>query len=267
MLGGSATATISVPAAQISVATGHPITALYSGDTNFSPSSSNPIGIPAPINAAGAASPNFAPDELVSLFGLNLANASVQAPGVPLPTSLGGDTVTVTDTAGVARPAALYLVSPDQINFVIPAATAPGAATVTVTNVNPIASAAAVVPIRITIASVAPGLFSAVQILRVRADGSQAVETVSTAPIQLGADPVYLILYGTGVRNRSSLANVTATIGGRNVPAAYAGPQPDFPGLDQLDVLVPPTLNGAGKVPVTITADGQVSNVIMLTFQ
>ena len=265
---------LTVDPSQIAAAAGHPIAANYSGSANFGPSASNSIVIPALINAAGATSHNFAPDELVSLFGSNLANTTVQAATVPLPPSLGGDTVSVTDSAGVVRPAGLYLVSPGQINFVIPSGTAPGAALITVTNSN--APAGAVIPIPITIASVAPGLFTAsangkglaaAQIIRVRADGTQTTESVSATPINIGSDTLYLVLYGTGIRNRKSNGIVTCTINGQSLPVAYAGPQSQFPGLDQVDVLLPSSLKGAGQVDVTLTVDGEMSNTATLTFQ
>jgi len=85
----------------------------------------------------------------------------------------------------------------------------------------------------------------------------------TTVPIHLGVDtPIYLSLYGTGIRNRSSLANVTCTIGGVSVPVQYAGPQTQFAGLDQVNVLVTLNLRGLGEVDVVLTVDGQVSNAV-----
>jgi uncharacterized protein (TIGR03437 family) len=262
---GSATVIIA-PASRLTPdALSHPITAVYSGDGNFAPSTSNPIRIPGLINAAGAESFSFAPDELVSLFSSGLSTGTLQGTTTPLPTSLAGDTVTVTDSAGVARPAGLYLVSPEQINFVIPAATAPGAAQIAVTS-----GGASLLQIKVTIVPVAPGLFSAgangkglaaAQVVR-----DQVVEGVN-APIRIGADPVFLLLYGTGIRNRSSLAAVTVTIGGRTQTVTYAGAQPNYAGLDQINVLLSSALAGAGQVNVAVTVDGQVSNTVTLNFQ
>ena len=136
--------------------------------------------------------------------------------------------------------------------------------------------AGGVVPIQVTIGSVAPGLFTAAangkglaaaQIIRVHADGTQTVENVSTAPIDIGSDSLYLVLYATGIRNRSAAGNVTCTINGLNLPVSYAGAQPQFPGLDQADVLLPATLKAAGQVNVALMVDGQVSNTVSLTFQ
>ena len=90
---------------------------------------------------------------------------------------------------------------------------------------------------------------------------------VST-PLQLSANgTVYLILYGTGIRNRSSLAKVTANIGGMNVPVLYAGPQPSFEGLDQVNLTLPLSLSGKGEVNIVLTVDEQTSNVVTANIQ
>ena len=254
---------ITLPLAQIASSIGHPIAAVYSGSANFGASTSTPLGIPGILNATGAQSSSFAPDEIVSLFSFQLTGAATsQTAAPPLPTTLGGTSVTVTDSAGVARQAPLYLVSAQQINFVVPTATVAGAATIAV-------AGAPAIPLRVNIAPAAPGIFtSGVQVLRIAADGSQTTETViPSTPIRIGPGATYLILYGTGIRNRSSLGAVTLATGALNLPVAYAGPQSQFPGLDQVDVVLPASLQSAGKVNVNLVVDTQASNVLSLTFQ
>ncbi len=90
---------------------------------------------------------------------------------------------------------------------------------------------------------------------------------VST-PIDLGVDtPVYLALYGTGIRNRSSLANVKVTINGISVPVLYAGPQPTYTGLDQVNVVLTLNLRGSGESNVVLTVDGQTSNTVTVNIR
>src|SRR5262245_40388968 len=117
--------------------------------------------------------------------------------------------------------------------------------------------------------------------LRIRADGSQSFEPVAqldttlnpprfvSIPLDLGpsADTVFLILYGTGIRNRSSLMAVTAVIGGVNAQADYAGLVPGFVGLDQLNVRLPRSLIGRGEVDVALMVDGQAANVVQVNFK
>ena len=83
-------------------------------------------------------------------------------------------------------------------------------------------------------------------------------------PVDLGpeADQVFLVLFGTGLRARSSLAAVSARIGGAEAQVTYAGPQGDFLGLDQVNVRLPRELAGRGEVDVTLVVDGREANPV-----
>jgi uncharacterized protein (TIGR03437 family) len=59
---------------------------------------------------------------------------------------------------------------------------------------------------------------------------------------------------------------VSVTINGQTYVPQYAGQQGGFAGLDQINVLLPQSLAGAGQVNVSVTVDGQVSNVGTLAF-
>ncbi len=89
--------------------------------------------IQADADAQSSAAPvdSMAPDALASLYGSDLAAGVASAQSQPPATALGGVTVTVTDSAGVARNAPLLYVSPGQINFEIPEGAAAGVATIT----------------------------------------------------------------------------------------------------------------------------------------
>ena len=88
-------------------------------------------------------------------------------------------------------------------------------------------------------------------------------------PMDLGAssDILVLELYGTGIRGRTSMANVVAQIGGVPAAVAYAGSQPQFPGLDQVNLYVPRSLAGAGEVPVVLTVDGITANAVTVNIR
>ncbi|MBV8846627.1 MAG: hypothetical protein JO307_27795 [Bryobacterales bacterium] len=233
------------------------------------------------VQSAAAASAMVAPDSIASMYGSNLANTTAQA-SLPLTTNLGGITLNVTDAAGQTRAAPLIYVSPGQINFVVPSGTAAGAGSVTVggrLGAGPTATA--------TVQNVAPTLFSAdgtgtgvaaASAIQVQAANPQLQGPVTvyqctasgcaSVPIRLGVDtPIYLSLYGTGIRNRSSLSNVQVTINGIAVPVLYAGPQPDFPGLDQVNVALTLQLRGAGESNVVLTVDGQPANTVTVNVQ
>jgi len=231
------------------------------------------------VQSAAAPNPAVAPDSIASIYGSNLATTTQKANMQPPPLSLGGVTLTVTDSAGASRVAPLMYVSPSQINFVVPQGTSAGTATFAISNADSTKLAATG-----TVEAVAPTLFSmsgdgrgvaAATAIRVQASNSQLQSPIpvfqcsasgcASAPIELGVDtPVYLSLYGTGIRNRSSLSNVKVTVNGISVPIQYAGPQPDFEGLDQLNLALPLALRGSGEVNIVLTVDGQTANVVTI---
>jgi uncharacterized protein (TIGR03437 family) len=95
-----------------------------------------------------------------------------------------------------------------------------------------------------------------------------AASVCTPVPIRLGIDtPVYVTFYGTGIRNRGALENVTATIKGMSVPVLYAGPAPGFAGLDQVNVALILGLRGSGESPVVFKVDGQTSNTVTINIQ
>lgn len=206
----------------------------------------------------------LAPESLASIFGGRLAGTTVDAAdSESLSTSLGGVSVHVLDGTGAERPATLLYVSPSQINFEVPAGTVPGSVTVSVLN----GSATIVATAQVN--AIAPGIFTvpgniaAAYGTRIESDGSQTI-LPPASPIMLDQRPVYLSLFGTGIRGRSSLNNVTATIGGLNALVTYAGPQGSIPGLDQVNVLVSASLQGVGLVPLVVTADGVATNQVLV---
>ena len=233
------------------------------------------------VESAAAPSSAVAPGSIASLYGSGLARRTAQAASEPLPLELGDASVAVIDSLGAQRQAPLLYVSPGQINFVVPDATAAGAAKFVVT------AGGFSQTVSGTVASVAPTLFSVngsgsgvaaataavVQVNGIATQLSVPVYQCTPSgcvavPIILGVDTAtYVTLYGTGIRNRSALANVTVTIGGVSVPVQYAGPAPQFTGLDQVNVELPLSLRGAGLVGVTVKVDGQLTNVVMIDIQ
>ena len=87
------------------------------------------------------------------------------------------------------------------------------------------------------------------------------VERYQTAQAQ---SEVYLELYGTGLRNHSGLANVSVTVSGVAVPVLYTGNQPEFIGLDQVNVQLPRSLAGRGAVDVVVVTEGQAANPVKI---
>lgn len=234
----------------------------------------------ASVSAASFLPLDLAPESIAAAFGDKLATQTVIASTVPLPTTLAGTTVKVRDSAGVERNAPLFFVGPNQINYLIPSGTATGAATITVTSGDSTISIGS-----LGISTVAPGLFTAdasgqglptAVALRVKENGTLSYEPIAQfdpaqsrfvpVPIDLGppTDQLFLILYGTGVRFRSALSAVSATIGGENSEVLYAGLAEGFVGLDQANLRIPRSLAGRGLVNVSLMVDGKAANVVTI---
>ena len=190
------------------------------------------------------------------------------------PEKPAGIGVTVTDAAGSSRPAQIFFVSSKQINYGIPDGTVTGNATISITGTEDSITA------QQAIAAVAPGVFNAGGLavgstLTVH-DGKQtpgnlvepdASGVLQPVPIDVGtgSDQVFLILYGTGIRNHSQ--PVTAMIATTPAPVAFAAAQGTFVDEDQINVLVPQSLRGAGRVNLVLTVDGQTANPVAIQIQ
>ncbi|MEO8099899.1 MAG: matrixin family metalloprotease [Acidobacteriota bacterium] len=237
-----------------------------------------PISSSGIINAASAVAGPLAPDSWVSVFADKLATKLVIGPEV-LATSLDGTTVTVIDSAGTARVAQLQFVSPGQVNFLMPTATAPGTAQVRVNSALGEGSA------NVQIQRVAAGIFSAnssglgpaaATYLTVPSSGAQQTGLTfrtdrsprENLPVDLGAsgDQVYLIFYGTGLRGH--INPVTATVGSLSVPVLAALAQGQYAGLDQINIgPLPRSLAGRGDVAVVFQVDGTNTNAVTVNIK
>ncbi len=225
----------------------------------------------------------LAAEEIASAFGANLATTVEVASVLPLPTTLAGVTVRVRDNLGIERLAPLFFVSPGQINYLVPSGTANGITTVTATN-----AAGEISTGTVNISNVAPSLFAAnangsgvvaAVLFRRNAAGQDSFEQVArfdaatgrfvAVPIDLGpeGDLVFLIAYGTGFRGLSSLANVSATIGGANAPVLFAGAAPGLVGADQANLQIVRSLAGRGEVDVVLMVDGKTANTVRVTIK
>jgi uncharacterized protein (TIGR03437 family) len=233
------------------------------------------------VSAASYRGAELTAASIASAFSSEMSAATETASTTPLPTTLAGASIAVTDSAGAERPARLFVVTPGQINFFIPEETAAGPAIITV-----ITSAGARLRQRVQIAAVAPGLFSAdasgsgtaaAGVLRVKPGGAQSVEPAAVYDAQLGAfvaapidlgpagDQIYLLLYGTGLRGGTP---GTATIGGEEVGVLGPVPQGEFIGLDQANLgPLPQSLAGKGEVEIVFQVAGKTANVVTVRFR
>jgi uncharacterized protein (TIGR03437 family) len=223
-------------------------------------------------------SARVAPESLAVAFGTNLAFSSVVASTNPLPTSLGGTSVAIRDSAGAIRPASLSFVAPGQINFQIPPGTQPGSGSIVVRNET---GSTYVAPLEIQ--GVSPALFTVDGningapygfLFRIRANGTAVYEQITRFDATLGrvvlipidpgppTDRLILGLFGTGFRFRSALPSVT--VGGVVCPVTFAGATGSI-GIDQVNIELDRSLSGRGTVDVAMNVDGEQANTVMVS--
>jgi uncharacterized protein (TIGR03437 family) len=177
----------------------------------------------------------LSPEGIMSVFGASLTQGTTeQAPTTDLPLSLAGVQATLVDSAGVSRSVPLYYASPTQLNVAL-GQVAPGLATLNVTTATGTQLAR-----QVYIRSIAPALFTvtgtgqgpaAAVVGVLKADGQTdfslsyecSASTCAPTPIdvQISNGQVFLALFGTGIRGRSSVASVRASIDGYQVPVIY----------------------------------------------
>lgn len=204
---------------------------------------------PALANAASFDTTQIARGSIAAAFGTQLANSTISTPSGNLPFQLGGVTVTVN---GIAS--RLIFVSSGQINFVVPSIVANGDAVEFTVNNNGILSSG-----KVKLVDAAPGVFSttgdgkgkaAAQCGQVSSDGLSFV--ISNPPCAVGNESQFNILtiYGTGWRNSSS---IQVKIGDQTLTPTFSGPQPEFLGLDQINVSLNKELASKTDQDITVS--------------
>ncbi len=203
------------------------------------------------VNAASYSANSVAPGSIVTIFGSNMTNATatVTDPAHP-PLSLAGTTVQI----GAAS-AGLFFVSREQINAVIPATAAAGTQTVTVTSPTGTTTGTVVIS-----ASSEPGLFS------LTGTGTNDGAIIQSLTGRVGAFSVtdgtratFISLFLTGADLSTT---PIVTVAGVSANVTFAGASPCCAGLEQINITLPASLAGAGRVPVMVKAAGQLSNVV-----
>ena len=207
------------------------------------------------VNGASFASgQSLAPGSFGSIFGQNLCSQTVAgdwiAPG-QLPTSLGNCTVSLN-----GAPAMLQYVSPGQINFIVPPGMGPGTANVIVSDgATPQMGS-------LTIGSAGPGVFA----MNGMGMGDGAMLhglTFQDGPFSTTTDgeTTPVAMYVTGLDLSTT---PVVSIGGMPAEVTWYGDVPGYAGLQQININVPAAAAGAGRIPVTVTSDGQTSNVTFM---
>ncbi|MCX6619877.1 MAG: hypothetical protein NTY38_02125, partial [Acidobacteria bacterium] len=174
-----------------------------------------------------------------------------------------------------------FLIDPTLVLYLLPAEVPLGKATVTLTRDDGLTRSAP-----LTVSAVAPALsttnssgLASGSVLRVSPEGEDSWGDIATndengatvpVPIDLSNIPghVYLVVNGTGFRNRADLEQVQVAVSGHTLNPVFAGPMDGVPGMDQLRFELFPYLREVqGDIQLSIKVDGQSSNTVTFRVQ
>lgn len=205
-----------------------------------------------------------APDSIAAGFTFQVTgqtaladDADPNTPGIQLPTTLGGISISVNN-----RLAGLLVVTPNQINYVVPAQTeTDGPATVVVTD----AQGAVLAQGTLNMATAVLSIFTANQAGNGAPAALSTPDGISYASVGNpdGSSSIvpagqYLVLFGTGIRGAQ--ADIKAFIGGVEAPVTYAGLQGGLLALYQVNIQVPVSLANQGLLELSLTDGTTTSN-------
>ncbi len=215
-----------------------------------------------------------APGSLVSIFGSGLSSALASGDTLPLSTTLNGTSVLFN---GIL--AGLDFVSAGQINAQLPWNVLPTgtSGTVTVMVNTPDGSSA---PIQVQVGQYSPGIYSIPPgggyAIAINADGSiaapaGAIPGYPTHPAKVG-DALVVYANGLGAVNiaaangaasldatRTTVTTPVVLIGGQSAQVLFSGLTPQFPGVNQLNVVVPQVSIG-NSVSIQVQEGGITSS-------
>ncbi len=205
------------------------------------------------------------PGSLISIFGTFPGVEAAQAQATPLPTNLGGVSVSMN---GVAVP--IYFVNGSQINAQVPWELSAGPANAVV-SLNGVPAA----PLAFTVGGAQPGIFTFGTNHAVAQNQDYSLNNTGSGAAPGSVITVYLTggadvdnPYPSGAAAPSSPlaklnAPATATIGGQTAEVAFIGMTPGLVGVVQANLKVPQL--SPGDYPVVISLRGTRSNAPLVT--
>ena len=217
-----------------------------------------------------------APGSIATLFGVQMSLGVASASTTPLPTSLGGTTISF---GSVASP--MFYVSPTQLNLQVPWETPVGSVNVSLSVGQQTSSAT------VGVVAYAPGIYT------LNASGSgQGVITnldyswaapagsipgVTAKPATPGG---YIVIYctglgpvdappptgvgGPGIPPTTTTTTPVVTIGGVAGTVQFAGLTPGAIGLYQINVQLPGNVPTGDSVPVSVSIGGASSDTVTI---
>ncbi|MBM3810836.1 MAG: hypothetical protein FJW20_04305 [Acidimicrobiia bacterium] len=220
----------------------------------------------------------LAPGGMAAIFGSRLADGSVSATSLPLPTQLGSTRVSIS-----GRPVPLFfagdLTTFSQINGILPYGLTPH-----ISHQLSLRRAGQLAFSEVLVSEAQPGIFTVSQ-----TGAGQGVIVHGANPLLLAdaQNPIarggIVIIYCEGLGPVSPSIEVGAqtpssplrqitlpirvTIGGQEAVVQFAGLTPFLSGLYQINAVVPASATAGAAVPVVVTVAGQASNTATIALR
>ena len=219
------------------------------------------------------------PGSLVSIFGTELSSGLAQADSIPLSTSLNNVSVTFNNVS-----APLLFVSGGQINAQLPWNVLPAGTKQGTVNVVVARSGVSSQPRQVQVGPLSPGIFAVDfgvgQAIAINnSDGTLAapagsIPGLTTRPAKVGE---FVQIWGVGLGEvdvpvangdkgyppvRNTLTKPAVLIGGVKVPdedVLFSGLQPEFVGVNQVNIKIPAIAPKGGKVALQLQVGGITS--------
>lgn len=237
------------------------------------------------VNATGYQA-KLAPDTVFAVFGSGIGPAALAAASAPdYPASLSGTSITFTPAAGGSAIAArLIYTSAGQVAGLLPSSIAPGTYAVRV-SYNGQTSA----PVNVTVAARSFGIatanssgFGTAQATIGNVNGGISLVRFTSGAVVFnnynwtlgpahGGDT--LVLWGTGggadaandtggtSGDQTAAGNFIVIVGGRRITPVYAGASAGYPGLWQINFVLPADITPDCYTPVQVIAGGESGNL------
>jgi uncharacterized protein (TIGR03437 family) len=240
------------------------------------------------LNASGY-QPLLAPDTVFVIFGSGLGPSTLQTAAAPnYPPSLAGTSVTFTPQGGGTSVTArmIYTVA-TQVAGILPSSIAPGTYAVSVTYQNQASPTqnVTVVARSLGIATSNSAGTGAAQATIGNVNNGISLDRTTSGSVNFGGynwtlSPAHpgdeVVLWGTGggadpandtggsSGDQTAAGNFTVSVDGTTIVPLYSGASSGYPGLWQVNFVLPSTIAAACFASVTVTGGGQNSNPVTL---
>jgi uncharacterized protein (TIGR03437 family) len=240
------------------------------------------------VNASGYQA-TLAPDTVFVIFGSGLGPASIATASAPnYPTTLGGTSITFTPASG-GTPVVAHLVYTvaTQVAGILPSSITPGTYAVSVTyqtqssptqNITVVARSLGIATLNSAGTGAAQATIGNVNggISLVRMTGGSIAYDGYNWTLSPAHPGDTLVLWGTGggadpandsggsSGDQTAAGSFTVNVDGTTIVPFYSGTSSGYPGLWQVNFVLPATIAPDCFATVTVTGGGQISNTVTL---